>query len=83
MLHYTLLHKRNNHISFPVELNTSTGYRLSAVVNHHGGGIGGGHYTSFVRRGDQWWLCDDYSIYKATEDQVLSSEAYLLFYERE
>jgi ubiquitin carboxyl-terminal hydrolase 4/11/15 len=52
-------------------------------VNHHGGGIGGGHYTSFVRRGDQWWLCDDYSIYKATEDQVLSSEAYLLFYERE
>lgn len=59
----------------------STIYDLFAVVNHHGT-ISSGHYTSYCRSGPNWYKFDDAIVTQVDEDQVLRSEAYLLFYMR-
>jgi len=65
-----------------------TQYELYGVVNHIGG-MGSGHYTSFVRRGDgssgsrtKWYCCNDERVYEVSEEDVVSMNAYLLFYVR-
>nr|XP_020009085.1 ubiquitin carboxyl-terminal hydrolase 51-like [Castor canadensis]XP_020009086.1 ubiquitin carboxyl-terminal hydrolase 51-like [Castor canadensis] len=58
-------------------------YSLFAVINHHGT-LESGHYTSFVRQQkDQWFNCDDAVITKATIEDLLYSEVYLLFYHKQ
>ncbi|XP_036271699.1 ubiquitin carboxyl-terminal hydrolase 51 [Pipistrellus kuhlii] len=57
-------------------------YSLFAVINHHGT-LESGHYTSFIRQQkDQWFSCDDAVITKATIEDLLYSEGYLLFYHK-
>lgn len=60
-------------------------YRLYAVVNHSGT-LRYGHYTAYGRVGEgpdrQWFLFNDSTVSKADESQVVSQEAYILFYER-
>ncbi|KAM8895663.1 LOW QUALITY PROTEIN: ubiquitin carboxyl-terminal hydrolase 51 [Lycaon pictus] len=58
-------------------------YSLFAVINHHGT-LESGHYTSFIRQQkDQWFSCDDAIITKATIEDFLYSEGYLLFYHKQ
>ncbi|KAM5195159.1 LOW QUALITY PROTEIN: ubiquitin carboxyl-terminal hydrolase 51 [Hipposideros larvatus] len=58
-------------------------YSLVAVINHHGT-LESGHYTSFIRQQkDQWFSCDDAVITKATIEDLLYSEGYLLFYHKQ
>lgn len=77
-----------SHLSFssPVYL-----YRLMAVVVHHGD-MHSGHFVTYRRSppspknplsvSSQWlWISDD-TVRKASLQEVLSSSAYLLFYER-
>ena len=86
--------KITTYISFPETLDVSPflspdtsypskikPYHLFAVVNHKGQ-IEKGHYTCFVRKetSSKWFKCDDSNILHATKDQVLQSEAYMLFY---
>lgn len=54
-------------------------YSLYAVVNHSGN-MENGHYTGFIRKGKDWFRCDDHFITKATKNEVAASRAYLLFY---
>ena len=54
-------------------------YDLFGVVNHYGG-LGGGHYTAFVNNGQFWYCMDDSTITKVSEEKVVSSSAYILFY---
>ena len=58
-------------------------YRLYAISNHYGS-VGFGHYTAFgLHPKDNNWYCfDDSSVNKVTEDQIVTSAAYILFYER-
>lgn len=57
-------------------------YSLFAVVNHSGS-LHNGHYTCYIRQHqDQWFKCDDAWITKATAEEVLTSEGYLLFYHK-
>jgi len=58
-------------------------YSLYAVVNHIGGGMGGGHYTASVRRHDKWYSCNDSFITPIAEEDVVTSNGYLLFYARQ
>ena len=65
---------------------TSTVYDLFAVSNHMGG-LGGGHYTAYVKAMDGvWWLMNDGVATKVEkqdeESQIVSSNAYVLFYKR-
>jgi len=61
---------------------STTEYQLYAVVNHIGT-MSGGHYTAFVRthRG-RWLCCNDSQVYAISEEEVVTANAYLLFYER-
>ncbi|XP_070394711.1 ubiquitin carboxyl-terminal hydrolase 15-like isoform X3 [Dermacentor albipictus] len=58
-------------------------YDLIAVANHYGG-MGGGHYTAYAKNKEtqKWYHFDDSSISSATEDNVVSKAAYVLFYAR-
>lgn len=60
-------------------------YRLYGVVNHSGT-LSFGHYTAYglVGEGDnrQWYLFNDSTVTHADEKDVVSKDAYMLFYER-
>lgn len=86
--------KINKHVSVPLnlKLNSFKGqqdYRLFAVVNHHGRGTEGGHYTcdclESIDRGT-WIHMDDTDLRRTTTSSVLAEKSdrkpYLLFYEK-
>lgn len=59
-------------------------YDLVAVSNHYGG-MGGGHYTAYAKNQEtqQWYYFDDSSVSPASEDQIVTKAAYVLFYQRQ
>ncbi|GAB2237355.1 hypothetical protein Droror1_Dr00015257 [Drosera rotundifolia] len=62
-------------------------YRLSGVVEHHGS-MKHGHYVAYVRGCDRdggkpaWYYTSDTDVRETSLENVLRSEAYLLFYEK-
>lgn len=83
-------------VSFPEKLDLSpfmmtteakkfkiqTKYKLSGVVNHSGG-LGGGHYTSYFCKNEEWFYASDSYVKKRSLSNVLRADPYLLFYQRE
>ncbi|KAK7396784.1 hypothetical protein VNO78_17942 [Psophocarpus tetragonolobus] len=62
---------------------SSNRYVLYAISCHYGG-LGGGHYTAFVRYGvKKWYDFDDSRVESAGEDMIKSPAAYVLFYRKE
>lgn len=60
-------------------------YKLVGIICHTGDSANGGHYVSYVRQGDQWYLIDDATI-SLVDPAVLTREdlkqnAYILRYE--
>nr|CAB3267566.1 ZF(UBP)-3 zinc finger protein 3 [Phallusia mammillata] len=57
-------------------------YDLSAVVIHHGRGFGSGHYTAYCWNdvGKFWVHCNDSNLELCSIDDVMQSQAYILFY---
>lgn len=81
------------HVDFPPELNMKkfcwdSGknenhmYDLSAVVMHHGRGFGSGHYTANCWNGigEFWVHCNDSNLELCSIEDVMASQAYILFY---
>jgi len=58
-------------------------YDLIAVANHYGG-LGGGHYTAYAKNREttNWHYFDDSNVSQASEENVVSKAAYVLFYLR-
>lgn len=57
-------------------------YGLYGVCNHHGG-AGGGHYTSNIKTANgEWYRFDDDNVDKITTDNVVSINAYCLFFRK-
>ncbi|BAT94878.1 hypothetical protein VIGAN_08152700 [Vigna angularis var. angularis] len=58
-------------------------YDLYAISNHYGG-LGGGHYTAYCKliEDNKWCHFDDSHVTTATEAEIKSSAAYVLFYQR-
>ncbi|THX53556.1 ubiquitin carboxyl-terminal hydrolase-like protein 22 [Aureobasidium pullulans] len=54
-------------------------YELSSVIVHKGK-MDSGHYVSYAREGDEWFLFDDSKVVLVEEKEVLAAEAYMLFY---
>lgn len=54
-------------------------YELSSVIVHKGK-MDNGHYVSYSREGDEWFLFDDSKVVLVEEREVLGAEAYMLFY---
>lgn len=59
-----------------------TTYDLVAFIEHHGSGVGSGHYTAFCRHDNYWFHFDDSSVTVCDESKVRQSKAYILFYNR-
>lgn len=59
-------------------------YDLIAVSNHYGA-MGVGHYTAYAknRLNGKWYYFDDSSVSLASEDQIVTKAAYVLFYQRQ
>ena len=57
-------------------------YSLYGVSNHTGG-MGGGHYWSYIKNeDDQWYKFDDNVVSTLSPDKVASEKAYCLFYKK-
>eukprot|EP01065_Artemidia_motanka_P031458 TRINITY_DN3784_c1_g1_i1.p1 TRINITY_DN3784_c1_g1~~TRINITY_DN3784_c1_g1_i1.p1 ORF type:complete len:1442 (+),score=384.43 TRINITY_DN3784_c1_g1_i1:69-4394(+) len=56
-------------------------YDLYAVVNHTGV-CGSGHYYSYIKSGSGWYTFNDSTVVSMPESEVVTSDAYLLFYYR-
>ncbi|XP_071513208.1 uncharacterized protein [Panulirus ornatus] len=59
-------------------------YDLYAVCYHHGKDMQGGHYTAMCKNtaDNKWYSYDDSKVEAASEDQVVTPDAYILFYQR-
>lgn len=66
----------NANINSPSEIAT---YELASVIVHKGK-IDSGHYVSYSREGNDWFLFDDSKVVLVGEAEVLAAEAYLMFY---
>ena len=86
--------KMSNRITFPLKLDLTeyvtegkedsvgnTKYELFALVVHIGDSIAQGHYTSYVKRGNIWFCCDDDRVSEVSEDEVLKQNPYMIFYQ--
>jgi ubiquitin C-terminal hydrolase len=69
---------------FPTELKfpalpkgTFLTYQLVAQIEHIGG-MGGGHYYSIVRRGNEWYNINDSSVRKSAP--IPTTDTFMLFY---
>ncbi len=60
-------------------------YDLYAVCNHHGSDLQGGHYTASCRNptDGQWYSFDDVHTKCISEQDVITQDAYILFYQRQ
>ncbi|XP_058022121.1 ubiquitin carboxyl-terminal hydrolase 4 [Ahaetulla prasina] len=58
-------------------------YDLIAVSNHYGG-LGVGHYTAYAKNkiNGKWYYFDDSNVSLASEEQIVTKAAYVLFYQR-
>ncbi|XP_022156560.1 ubiquitin carboxyl-terminal hydrolase 9-like isoform X2 [Momordica charantia] len=58
-------------------------YNLYSISNHYGG-LGGGHYTAYAKLVDEkrWYHFDDSHVSPVGEEEIKTSAAYLLFYQR-
>jgi ubiquitin C-terminal hydrolase len=63
------------------ETNKRGIFRLVGVVNHSGG-LGGGHYTSYIRKNEKWYYISDSYYKESSLKSALNADAYLVFYEK-
>ena len=63
-------------------INPSLKYDLYGVVNHFGSQYSG-HYTCFTKASNnKWYEFDDCSVHEVREDDVVTKNAYILFYKK-
>lgn len=70
-------------INYPIEftIDNKIIYKLKAQIIHRGS-LHGGHYYAEVKRGENYYICNDSSIVKIPNFNKYNYDAYMLFYER-
>ena len=82
--------KINAKIDFPCTLDlrkygygykkTDNIFELRGICNHHGN-HDDGHYTSFVKKADMWYFCNDEKVQAVNDEKLIVTPfAYVLFY---
>jgi len=66
---YTIYEKHNN-----------CNYELFGIINHHGS-VKGGHYYIYIKT-NGWFIIDDETIQKISEDKIINERNYCLFYRK-
>ena len=63
---------------------TEASYNLHAVLVHLGHGCDSGHYYAYVKAPDgQWYRMDDEDVQAVSLNEVMSQNAYMLFYSQD
>ena len=64
--------------------DNTANYKLFAVANHIGNSIHNGHYTAYCRdiNTNDWYCYNDSAVTPIPESQIVSNQAYLLFYKK-
>lgn len=78
-----LLEKSEKLLNGKLEAKEPLIYNLYAISNHYGS-ASCGHYTAFGKNAkkDEWYCFDDSSVSRVSEESIVTSSAYILFYER-
>ena len=59
-------------------------YVLSALISHQGWSFSSGHYICYAKHADDWFYCNDSTVYRVNENEVRHNrDAYVLFYIRQ
>lgn len=83
--------KISHFIGFPSSLqlnkfsegNHEANYDLYAVLIHSGYGCNSGHYYCYVKNSDgMWYQMNDSQVRMVKKEEVMQSQAYILFYSR-
>lgn len=99
----TSCYKINHKVTFPINLEIKKewcaknlsqnipSYTLTGVIVHRGS-LSGGHYWSYVKKGEKWYKCNDDTVSEVHMDNTLlnslygdgkkSDSAYILFYSK-
>lgn len=99
----TSCYKINHQVTFPLDLEIKQewcaenlsenipSYTLTGVIVHSGS-LSGGHYWSYVKKGEKWYKCNDDTVSEVHMDNTLlnslygdgkkSDSAYILFYSK-
>ena len=56
-------------------------FSLHGVMTHIGNQVTSGHYISEIRKGEDWWTCNDHNISKTTFEN-LSKQAYAFLFKK-
>lgn len=56
-------------------------YELYAISQHYGS-LSSGHYTALCKNRGKWYSFDDETVSRASDDDIVTKAAYLLFYRR-
>lgn len=77
-----LMQKIDAMITFPTQLTLNSNvYELYALINHFGNFFGG-HYTSMIKYNDSWHHINDEKIDVIPIQNILTNNAYILFYKK-
>ncbi|CAD8185002.1 unnamed protein product [Paramecium octaurelia] len=70
------------HVKFSLE-STFCGIKYSLVgIIVHSGSLEQGHYYSYCKRQNKWWLFNDQKIKQVNNIDVLQQQGYILFYQQ-
>ena len=81
--------KIDNFIDFPIQNfilkvhHISESYDLMGIINHYGN-ISFGHYIAICKNyyNKKWYKFDDSSVIEINENEIVSKDAYVLFYKK-
>jgi len=61
--------------------NVAREFELKSLIVHIGSQLNGGHYTAYVKHGNNCFLLDDSRVMQVSKEEMMRQQAYLLFYE--
>jgi len=74
---FTKSRKINSFVNLPAEYGD---HELVGVINHSGE-LDGGHYTANVKIKNEWYVMNDSSC-RSVQENIVTHQAYILFYEK-
>jgi ubiquitin carboxyl-terminal hydrolase 2/21 len=73
--------KINTHVSYPLtNFNICDKTYSLYAINNHTGSLDGGHYFSYILQNGIWYEFNDKYVRLANQANIISSNAYILFY---
>lgn len=80
---FTLFSRDSGEMKYPqcAQMDNDDMFEIRSVIDHRGS-TRSGHYTAKLYSDGQWWLTDDCTVSRITPRQVISSDNYILIYDK-